>query len=461
MFFALSGLGPAPALASVLTDVVDAADGDDPFDVTADVAYDRTLRRAKITREFPCDPAQTLDTCDSALPGVGQMVYAKELRIQRITHTLTPRLRFGLYRDLELAIEAPVVIEDTQEVRFAGNSGDPNGVAVDPTISTIAPGSRQRVVNGRVVLGPDGEPVMEDPENLFDVPPAELPTRGGFGDMQLALRWSPYNQERDQARATWLLEFAWRLPTGEVMKADNEGVGRGVHALTAATAVSRRFRYTEPYVRVDGTLHVPSSDSLFKDYRFAQERVGPGAVVGFLVGSEFVPYEQAERGIKLFFDLGLGAHYHAEGRDYSELFDALASGGRDCPTDPRAAVDPNRSCYNPDSNSELAGQAFDGITTVEQFVTAKAHLGFGLQTSQHLRIGTELSLAHDTEHFISTADVGKDLNGTGIVESRADVNWSAEEQNPTYVRSIDALGRRLRVEETTVFNVRMSATLMF
>jgi hypothetical protein len=111
--------------------------------------------------------------------------------------------------------------------------------------------------------------------------------------------------------------------------------------------------------------------------------------------------------------------------------------------------------------SELAGQAFDGITTVEQFVTAKAHLGFGLQTSQHLRIGTELSLAHDTEHFISTADVGKDLNGTGIVESRADGNWSAEEQNPTYVRSIDALGRRLRVEETTVFNVRMSATLMF
>ena len=82
---------PCVASAAVLTDVVDAADGDDPFDVTADVAYDRTLRRAKITREFVCDPALTLDTCDSAPSGVGALVFAKELRIQRVTQTMTPR----------------------------------------------------------------------------------------------------------------------------------------------------------------------------------------------------------------------------------------------------------------------------------------------------------------------------------------------------------------------------------
>jgi len=88
-------------------------------------------------------------------------------------------------------------------------------------------------------------------------------------------------------------------------------------------------------------------------------------------------------------------------------------------------------------------------------------VGFGLQASKHLRIGTALSLAHDTEHFLSSADVGRDTNGTGIVESRGDTSWSADEQNPTYVRAIDSVGRRLRVEETTVFNVQMNASLMF
>ena len=461
MWLGLVVLVPCAASAAVLTDVVDAADGDDPFDVTADVAYDRTLRRAKITREFVCDPALTLDTCDSAPSGVGALVFAKELRIQRVTQTMTPRLRFGLFHDLELSLEVPVVIDDTQEVRFAGNGGDPNGVAVDPTISTIAPGERDVVVDGRLVLGPDGQPLREDPENLFDVPQEALPTRSGLGDMQLALRWSPFNQERDPARATWTLDFGWRMPTGEIMKGDNTGVGRGVHGLTLGTSIARRFAHAEPYARLDGTLFVPASDSLFKDYRFAQEYVGPGPVAGFMVGTEVVPYEDPARGIKLFFDFALGARYHAKGRDYSELFDAFANGGRACSLDPSATIDPNRACYSVDSNSELAGQPFDGITTVEQFMTAEGRIGFGLQASKHLRVGTALSLAHDTEHFLSSADVGRDTNGTGIVESRADANWSADEQNPTYVRAIDSVGRRLRVEETTVFKVQMNASLMF
>jgi hypothetical protein len=365
------------------------------------------------------------------------MVYAKELRVQRWTHTLTPRAHLGIWHDLELQVEMPIVLDDTQEVRFAGDGGDPDGVAVDGQISTIAPDARP------------GE--TEDPPDLFAVPP-ELPTRAGFGDMSLSLRWSPFNQERDDARATWTLFFTWGLPTGKIMRPGNDGVGRGVHTLTLGTAMSRRFEHVDPYFSLSGSLFVPSSSSLFKDYKFAQEEIGPGGVGKFEVGAEIVPFEQVgRRYVKVFIDLGLGAEYHAEGRDYTDLFDAFAFGGRVCASPaPR-----NVGCYNPDSNSELHGQAFDGITTVEQFGVVRGHLGLGAYFSQYVKMTVDLSLAHETEHFASSADVGKDLDGSGLVENRDDPNFNADEQNPTYVAAIDAAGRRLRFEETTVFTLAL------
>ena len=442
-----SGLGGVGvARAAEITDVVDAVDGKDPYDATVDVTYSRTLRRAKITREFACDPRVTPDTCTDAWPGVGALVNAKELRYQRITHVMTPRLHLGIWHDLELETDLPIVLSDDQEVRFAGDGGDPNAVAVDPTISSIAP-------------DPDGP---EDPANLFDVPP-KLPSRAGFGDMSLTLKWSPFNQERDDARATWTLAFTWGLPTGDVMKPGNSGVGHGVHTLTLETSMSRRFAHAEPYFSLSGSIYAPSGDSLFKDYKFAQERIGPGPVARFEAGTEIVPYdEDGKRRLKVYIDLGLTGEYHAEGRDYNELTDAFAVGARACSLDPNVPVDANQACYNRDSNSELHGQPFDGIGTVEQFGAIRAHLGLGLYASRYFKMGAQVSLAHETEHFLSTADVGKDLDGSGLVESRRDTtNFNANEQNPTFVPAVDAVGRRLRVEETTVFTTTFSASAVF
>lgn len=441
---ALLGTGLwTPAVGAELTNVVDAADGDDPYDATVEVVYSRTLRRSKVTREFNCDPMLSPDTCTDAWPGVGALVYAKELRTQRKTQTLTPRAHLGIWHDLELQIDLPIVMDDTQEVRFAGDGGDPNGIPVDGSISTIAPDATA------------GQGT--DPPNLFDVPP-ELPVRAGFGDMALSLRWSPYNQERDDARATWTLFFTWGLPTGKIMRPGNDGVGHGVHALTLGTSLSRRFTYVDPYFSLSGTTYVPSSSSLFKDYKFAQEKIGPGGVAHFDVGTEIVPYETTgRRQVKVFFDIGLGAEYHAEGRDYTDLFDALAYGGRPC----GSPASPNTACYNPDSNSELHGQPFDGVTTVEQYGVVRGHLGFGAYASKFVRFGVDLSLAHETEHFASTADVGKDGDGSGLVESRQDRNFNADEQNPVYVSAIDAAGHRLRFEETTAFTVAASLAGIF
>ena len=123
------------AYAAERVDVIDAGDPDDPFDFRADVTFRRSLRRAKITREFNCGQrefagiADGVDPCPFARPE-GELLNVKELRFQRVTQEVVPTLRFGLWHDLELLIEAPVVLSDEQEIRFAGDGGNNNGVII-------------------------------------------------------------------------------------------------------------------------------------------------------------------------------------------------------------------------------------------------------------------------------------------------------------------------------------------
>ena len=94
------------------TVVADAAEDRNPFDFIGEVFYRRHLRRAKITREYNCNPAavpEDLETCPDA-PQEGKLTNVKELRYARYTHEIVSRARFGLYKDLELWIEMPIIM---------------------------------------------------------------------------------------------------------------------------------------------------------------------------------------------------------------------------------------------------------------------------------------------------------------------------------------------------------------
>ena len=429
------------------TEVIDAADGDDPFDFTADVIYRRSLRRSKMTREYHCDPYNNMldqTTCPGA-PQEGQILHVKELRYQRISHEMVPRLHFGLWKDLELMIEIPIMLRDEQNLRYAGDGGEARGVPVTAEISSIVPEMGQQQL-----LSFSG-----------------LPVRSGFGDMLFKLRFAPISFERDDARGEWVLELGYRAPTGEIMEYGNTGIGRGVHELELSTAFSRQFRYVEPYARISFNLPFAGAPkSLFQEYYGSQEYVLPGARGSFDFGLEFIPYYNPLKGIKFFIDLGLGASYQAEGRNYSELFDALAQGARTCNRNDTARNGKeNCAYYNEDAKNQNQSNAYtpdiyDGITTVEEFITIRGRLGFGIYASDHFRIGTTLSLAHATEHHISSGEIGKDLNQDGVFVPARTPAESAE-HNPTFVPSIDYVGRRIRVEETTIFTFGMNMSLLF
>ena len=438
------------------TTVADAAEADNPFDFIGEVFYRRHLRRAKVTREFNCSQADSV-TC----PGVnanGKLIHVKELRYARYTNEIVPRVRFGLFRDLELWIEEPVVIEDTQEIRFAGNGGDPSNVAVDSSISSISP-------NG-------------DSQKLFTVPDggymSGLPKRAGFGDMLYKLRYAPISSERDDTRGEWVIEVGYRAPTGSEMRPrpiSTGGVGRGVHELVMGTSFSRRYDFVEPYARFEANLPLGSTlKSPFKQYNGSQEFYLPGARGGFDFGVELIPFENTREGMKIFIDLGLGVAYQAEGRDYSELFDALAVGAVSCNQELEARDGKNNCAfYNENARDpnfpSQAPAIFDGITTVEQFMTVRGHLGLGVYASEYFKIGADLALAHETEHNLTNAKIGKDLYNDGGdeygVRVPAVTTQQRSEHNPTYVPNIDAIGRRIRVEETTVFTLSAYIGLLF
>lgn len=444
------------AYAAEWTEVIDAADGDDPFDFTAEVFYRRHLRRAKLTREYNCDRlGNPLDqqTCPAAGEN-GSIVNVKELRYQRWTHEMVPRLHLGLWKDLELMIEAPIVIQDEQQVRYAGNGGDTTGdsIVVNGENSSIVPTSGQR---------------------LFNLP-GELPVRAGFGDMLFKVRFAPISHERDESRGEWVLELGYRAPTGTPMRFGNAGVGRGLHELEVGTAFSRRYRYIEPFSRFQMTYPFQAATkSNFRSYWGSQEYVTPGLRARFDFGAEVIPYYNPKTGAKLFITLGLGAGYQAEGRDYSELFDALAGGAPVCNA-ADIANSPKMNCaqYNPEfarpeysSIVDRAPTTFDGITTVEQFLTLRGHLGFGFYASRNIMLGATAALAHETEHNITNAEIGKDRyfatpDQEGVLTPTSSIE-ELSEHNPTFVPALDTVGRRIRVEETTVFSASFQLAVMF
>lgn len=455
------------------TEVADSAEEGNPFDFIGEVFYRRHLRRAKITREYNCNPYEvdpsgqfTLKaqadqgTCPGA-PSQGEIISVKELRYARYTHEIVPRARFGLYQDLELWIEAPIVVEDTQEVRFAGDGGDPEGIPVTPEISSIS-----RVDSA----GPY--------QQLFSVPAqglmTGLPRRAGFGDMLFKLRYAPISHERDITRGEWVLELGYRAPTGSVMRPRPEstgGVGRGVHELVFSTAFSKRYNFVEPYARFEANIPLGSTiDSPFKDYWGSQDYILPGARGSFDIGAELIPYDNPQKHVKVFISLGLGAGYQAEGRDYSELFDALALGAISCNV-ADTKPDGRQNCSEYNSNARpremavaQAPQIFDGVTTVEDFITVRGHIGFGIYASEYFKIGADISLAHETQHNLSNAEIGKDLFSEGDqrgVFVPALNNEQSSEHNPTFVPAIDTIGQRLRIEETTVFSASAFIGLMF
>jgi hypothetical protein len=479
---ALSLFAPnRPAEAADLTEVADAFDeeNDNPFDFRITPTFQQRIERGRITREGGCGRSE--GGCElSNGERLDRTIYTRELDYRRVVNTLNIDLAVGLYHDLEARIHLPIVIGDQRRLSFA------NGV--NPTNSTVAPDSDQ--VAGD--LNPAFADVYGDyfgTYQFFGVPNDEQ-ERAGFGDMGIGLSWSPFSERRNPHTATVTLAFDYFAPTGTPARATNDGVGRGVHELQFGIAASKRLRtWFDPYFGMRFNLPIPATNGLFESHPNSRT-TGPGASFLITSGTEIIMASAAD--YHYTFDFGMKFGYQLEGRDYSPLFDALAGSSCNGRTAASAGYDergPDGNPFRPDSTfsqrdaacawvvqqpangrTRAGGGALaantayshDGITDIDGFGTIGGHIGLLLQFNRFVQFRFRTDFDWQTPHLLTKASPGRDANNDGVVDLNPTPDAGvAVERNPFYNPTIDAVGRRFRLENSVHISWQLGLRIMF
>ncbi len=404
--------GARTAHAVETTDVLDAFDDDnnDPFDFALRVRFQNESRTATIGRETRCLAG---DAIGHGLCSSSGNVYARELKYQRSKNTMAVDARFGLYKDLEFYMSFPFVTSDKWQHDFVDG--------VDRTNSTI--------------YG------AKDSEVLFKAPYNSV-ARSGFGDMTFGLKWAPYNYYRDATHPTWVFGVDLKVPTGQAMRVDNTGVGEGFYELALYSTISRRaLTIFEPFFNLHTNLRFGSDTGLFKNYGATQGRdVDPGNQIGSQFGLTVVPWEDVKEDKRIEVEGGFGMDYIFRGREYTEIWEALASADNPCQAS-TGCVNTLHSRSDPGADGKLTQT--DGITTVEPYGRFAGWAAVHYQPIKYFQISAKVGWMRETAHFLTFADPGVDLDKKNGVEVKNSNNTN--EFSPVYLPSVDTIGQRIRL----------------
>jgi len=408
-FAAGAALSPCNVRAAQVTDVLDSFDGGVGFHGSFGVNYRHEQKSARVLREWVCQGGPS-GSPNPLCPTGSTALDTNQLQFEESKNLVELELRAGLWRDLQLTLALPIVVGWTSSLDHSDGVTSDNSLVSSPLIPSI-----------------------------FEVP-YESATRVGLGDMVIGIDWAPVHESSSPGVPSWVIGFAYTAPTGTARKAGDTGAGNGVHAIALSTAISRRFGPADPWIELGTTLRFPSASSPFQNERTTQTRVSPGSDIELGLGSEFHIWNTpSEDGDYVSLDLGFRSAFTFEGREYSELFDALGASG----------CDPSRGCTRTSlarvdrgASGETLIRKSDGATDVEQHATFGAELGITYQPMKHLRLRLGFDYSYTTDHFITFADAGRDLDGSGNVEGRN--SQSVNEYNPFYNEATDAYGRRFR-----------------
>jgi hypothetical protein len=468
-----------------VVDVIDAADDGDPFDISFSVGYQYLAKSARILRESAVfAPGLTTGGFTAPTMNVGKFV--------ETTSILTPRVDIGLYKDLALYVRLPITLSNDQRIDDLDGSA-----AQGKVVAAGAPGEGQ----------------------LFNLP-FKSPTRSGIQYIGAGLDFSILNQARDATKPTWSFGVESRISAGTPMHAcditkepqcahpgdvnrngqydasvtgknglpleaqglasRSAGVTRGTLGLEAHSWISKRIKYIEPYGGFSALVEFQQGDdSDFGATDLQGALVNHPPVQGTVsLGLMVHPWENREKWSRLTFDFRFDGTYHSEGRDYSELFDALGSSSAPSLRNPKWAR--FRACVAADGCSgetisvvdESSQKAyFTGLTVVEAFGSYRASSSMTWRIAENVKlnfgVATRFDQAHGISHdqpcnpnfknnpyesgpchFTTGSGPTPAVGATGI-------------PNPAYRPTIGAVGRRFLVDESTTYEVFARGVVLF
>jgi hypothetical protein len=461
-----------------VTQVIDAFDDNDPFDINISLGFEYFNKSATILRETAINE-----------PGLTTGNYTSHrLKVASYGETqsrLIPRVDIGVYKDLALHFAVPVILSNSRKLQGVDGSENKQGATLQG-----APG-----------------------EQLFSLP-FTSPTRSGLEHLAVGLDFNILNQFRDSSKPTWVIGAEGRFAVGTPMHACNPspsngeldcanpadidrngqqnvsdragnslegvdlarrspGVTRGTMALEVHSYASKRIKYIEPYAGFAALFEFQQKSSDFGVTNVSESLVNHPPIVGTMtLGMMIIPWENREKFGRLTFDLRMMGQYHSEGRDYSELFDALGS------TNARSLRNPEWERYraNPDGNPASVvdeGSSkifFTGLTDVQAYGSYRASASATWQASEYVKFQFGMGYRHDQGHLITADqpcnpafkdDIGKSGPCHSGDDSAGGSFFSTGVPNPNYRPSINAVGRRFFVDNINTFDIFASGVVMF
>lgn len=519
----------APAEAAEFTELLDAADDFDdfqedtydPFDFNIEPSFRFDLATAQITREAPCvpsldpfqgEPAVTNNPRLIEDPGrcsEPQIVFNKEMLFEHTKSTLDVTLRAGLYKDLELRLTVPYVLNSSDGLKYANESQLPGNSNVDESNSSVDPSTGRVRSRGEQVFDPSGDNQSHirnlaqfNTYRFFDLSEDYRHIeRSGFADPSIGLFWAPYNDQRDDTKATLLLGMEYTMPIAPIKEAFDTDVGDGKHVLHWKLAASKKFDWIDPYFGMEYFLPIAASDSPIREVdenNSGQVFTSPPQRGEVTIGTEFIPYENEETGEQYAIDLRFVMGYVSEGRDYTPLYDFMVNSEcngktltgdngvlpefdgqgnltnpddvacawiveRPANADPLPVYDPAQpqQGFSPDETPWRT----DGIMTVEDYGTFAGQLGFHIQPSRYFQLKARVQLKHRQEHFLTNARTGRDVEDEFEDTNDTTVDLTGQdaelERNPVYNPAYDSSGNRFRIQEYNTWSFIVNAALQF
>ncbi len=367
--------------AAEVTEVADSFDKNNPFDFNLNISYRNTHEFANIKREYNTMPETYED--DN-----GRLYYTTESRrVETLEYKGNPEIRYlrellisseiGLYHDLSLSVDVPVVLKDAYRLLLENYDLDGQGNAVPREYSLVEQG------------------LFPDAGNLSY-------THGiGVGDIGVGIQWAPFNQERGKDAFSWLLGFKAVFPTSSVKSpkgmnrndgngtvttgdTSDKGVGEGLFAFDIRTAVAKRYEVAEPYVQVLAHLATPSANSLI---------VKPRHEFTLNTGTDLIAFEDLQKGHKIFFRLDLGLSYTTRGNNYNYITDA-----RWIYDD----IDPTTTQYGwllPATKDKY----YHILPLEDPYFTAAFLFKMNFRVAQYLQFGGYASVGYRHKHYLSAA----------------------------------------------------------
>lgn len=474
-----------------LLELASAFDERDYFDINLRLAFDHQSRSAAIRRET-----------NVSQPGLTTGGYTSDLMnvatYRESTQRLIPEIDIGIYKDFQLTVRMPVILAHNRSLEDRG-------------------GSASQPITTMGLVG----------EQLFD-PNFESPTRSGIEYLAVGLDLGIMNQFRNPARPNWVMGIEGRFNVSEPMRACNEnpaegqvkcaheadrnrngqadvfgsdfgqlegdaegnfsgargpGVSRGTTGLEGHAYVSKRLRYIEPYSGVSALVEFQNQDTAYGPFDLEGTLVNHPPVRGTVVaGVTVIPWEQAEHHRRIALDFRVRGTYVSEGRDYSELFDALGS------SDAASLRNPNYTSYtlNQDGDTVAAAPSvvnengrrinFTGLTSVQQHGDYEFSSKFTWLANEYVRFELGGSWRVIQEHFITfdqacnpdlTQQVVRSgpckIDDTTAAEAAdGQVAWKTGGlPNPNHRKVINDPGQRFKVETSHGLRAWVQASVLF